>query len=86
MSRKKFKSISVNTHYCILLRNPRDVSQIKTLARQTGLKQSLIDAYTDAVSTAFGYIVIGLSPSPDKYILKSHIFPNENLIVYLPKQ
>lgn len=82
---KNSRSIQINTHYNIILRNPRDVSQIQTLARQTGLNKTLVEAYTDAVSKAFGYIVIDLSPNPNQYILKTHIFPNENLIVYMPK-
>ena len=82
---KNSRSIQINTHYNIILRNPRDVSQIQTLARQTGLNKTLVEAYTDAVSEAFGYIVIDLSPNPNQYILKTHIFPDENWIVYMPK-
>ena len=82
---KNAKSISLNVHYSILLRNPRDLSQIKNLARQVGMTNTLVEAYIDSIKQPFGYLLIDLSPRPDQYILKTNIFPDQNLIVYLPK-
>ena len=83
---KNSKTISLNTHYCLLLRNPRDISQIKNLARQVGMNNTLVEAYMDCTKQAYGYLLIDLSPQPHKYVLKTKIFPNEHMIVYLPIQ
>ena len=45
-----------------------------------------MEAYVDATSHAYGYIVLNLSPhrGDDNYIMTSDIFPGEDLIVYIP--
>ena len=78
------RTMSLNTHYMILLRNPRDVSQVTVLAKQTGLGQTLVDAYQDALSKPYGYLVVDLSPHSSNFKLKTDIFPDEYTIVYLP--
>ena len=78
-------SISINTHYFFILKNPRDVTQVNSLGRQIGMNKTLPEAYRDAVSKPYGYLLIDLSPVPDIYTLKTNIFPGENQIVYLPK-
>ena len=46
---KEMRNISLNTHYIILFKTPRDSQQISTLARQMypGNSQFLIEAYQD---------------------------------------
>jgi hypothetical protein len=41
------RTTNLNTHYMVVLRNPRDTSQISTLAKQTGLGKGLLEAYKD---------------------------------------
>ena len=69
----------------ILLRNPRDKSQISTLGKQIGLGKTLIEAYEDCTSQAYGYLLVDLSPHSDNnFQLKTNIFPYEDIIVYIP--
>ena len=70
----------------VMMRNPRDIFQIPTLGKQIGAGKLLVEAYVDATSQAYGYIVLNLSPhrGDDDYIITSAIFPGEDLIVYLP--
>ena len=79
---KHARTIALNTHYTILFRNPRATSQIRTLASQTGL-QHLKEAYEDATKEKYGYLVVDLCPhSDDDYRLRTHIFNNEDPIIY----
>ena len=54
--------------------------------KQIGAGKLLVEAYVDATSQAYGYIMLNLSPhrGDDNYIITSAIFPGEDLIVYLP--
>ena len=88
------RNLSMNTHYFFVLCNPRDVSQINVLAKQTGLGDVLKMSYRDCVlKKAYGYQLISLHPadvsrhmSSDSPRLRAriftNIFPGENLITY----
>ena len=89
------RSISINSHYFILLCNPRDVRQINILADQTGLGSVMKESYKDCVLTRrYGYQLISLHPAvmsgagvenPPRLRSRIHtnIFPGEDLISYL---
>lgn len=82
------RTISLNCHYVILFRNVRDSRQVLTFGSQVfpSKLKYLKDAYDKATSVPFGYLVVDMSPSTeDKYRLRTHILPNEDTIVYLPK-
>ena len=80
---KYCRDISLNTHYFILFKNPRDIQQIKLLGRQLGMQNKLVDVYLDATADPFGYLLIDLSPgNKDSYMLRRHIFPAEHMIIY----
>jgi len=77
---KSMRTISLNCHYIILMKNPRDKTQIASLARQiySSNMNFLIDAYNDATQSAYGYIRIDLSPdTPEEYRVMSRITPDE---------
>ena len=79
---KHSRTIALNMHYTILFRNPRAVSQLSTLASQTGLRY-LKEAYEDATKGKYGYLVLDLCPhSNDAYRLRSHIFTNVDPVIY----
>ena len=83
---KTAKTIMLNTHYLVLMRNARDINQIKVLGRQIGLDKTLEEAYKDCMTTPFGYLVVDLSPSGVEDLrLRTNIFPGEIPIVYLSK-
>lgn len=83
------RTMSLNTHYIILFKNPRDATQIMTLARQMYPKKSkfMIEAYNDAVKRTYGYLLVDLKPNTDDSLrLRTNIFPDEApQIVYVPK-
>ena len=80
---KYSRDISLNTHYFILFKNPRDINQIQLLGRQLGISKHLVDAYTKATKNPYSYLLIDLSPhSNPEYITRSHIFPGEHPTIY----
>lgn len=84
---KHSKTIALNTWYTILFQNIRDKLQVLYLARQVypGKSQVLMDAYSDATRRPYGYLVIDFSPNMDeKFRLRTDIFPDENMQVYIP--
>jgi hypothetical protein len=85
---KQQRTMTLNSHYLVLFKNPRDTSQIGFLARQMfpGKPKYLIDVFKDATSEPYSYLVIDLrADTEDKHRLRSGIFPDENNYVYLPK-
>ena len=85
---KNSRTISLNTNIFVLMRNPADVSQIHTLARQIFPKSGhyLIDSYDFAskLNNGKGYLIVDLSAIPTTdVILKTGIFPDEDLIFFL---
>jgi len=85
---KQQRTISLNAHYLIVFKNPRDSSQIQHLARQMFPKRSKVleEAYRDATSVSYGYLLIDLrQETPEHLRLRRSIFPFETQIVYVPK-
>lgn len=86
---KNFRSLSLNCHYVVLFRSLRDSKQILSFGTQVypGQSSYLRDAYQKATSKPYGYLLIDMNPaSRDQYRVRTHIFPKENTVVYLPKQ
>jgi len=91
---KEMRTININTSYFVLLKNPRDKSQIEHLGKQMfpGTKGYLRDAYHDATSKPFGYLIVDCkSDTNDKVRLRTRILPSEHIkglfrpIVYTAK-
>ena len=85
---KHARTISLNAHYMILFKNPRDAGQFAVLARQmypSGSKFA-VEAYRDATGEPYGYLLVDLKPDTDeRYRLRTKIFPDELTNVYLKK-
>ena len=80
------RTLSLNTHYLIFFKNPRDASTIDHLARQMapGRVQYVREAYTDATSDPYGYLFVDFTPStPDRFRLQTGLFGRR--YVYLPR-
>ena len=80
------RTISLNTHYLILFKNMRDGQQIVNLGKQMypGKGQILVEAYNDATSKPYSYLVVDTSPhAEDRYRLRSNIF--DDTWIYVPK-
>ena len=84
---KHSRTINLNTHIYVLMKNPRDVSQLQCLARQAFLGKSsfLVEAYKDATSQPYGYLILDFSPvSEEAYRVRTKVFPGEDTIIYQP--
>jgi len=82
------RSIALNTHILVLFANKRDESQSSYLAKQLypGYGFGFMEAYENATSPPFGYLVVDCHPqSPREIKLRTHIFPGEDTICYLKK-
>ena len=77
---KGSRSISLNSHYLVLFRNPRDKLQILTLAKQMypGQTDFFLNQYEEAVKRPFGYLLIDLkTTTQDNCRLRTNVLPSE---------
>ena len=77
---KGSRSISLNSHYLVLFKNPRDKLQIVTLAKQTypGQTHSFLQRYEEAVQRPFGYLLVDLkTTTQDNCRLRTNVLPGE---------
>ena len=87
-SNKEHRTISLNAHYLVLFKNPRDGSQITHLAKQMypGQTKYVQEAFALATREPHGYLLLDLKQStPDNMRTRSHIFPGEIQEVYIKK-
>ena len=76
------RDIVLSCQIHVLFRSPRDVQQIRLLARQTGLK-SLERAYDLFIKEPCGYLVLNLQPrTSPKLAFQSKIFDNQRVVFY----
>lgn len=76
------RTVSLNSHYMILLKNPRDKSQIVSLGKQLypGKSKMFQQVYEDAVKKPYGYLCIDMTSStPDELRLRSNIIKKDNI-------
>jgi len=61
------RTVSLNCHYMVIFKNPRDASQIRHLASQVfPLKPELmIDAYRQATAESHGYLLVDFKQDTD---------------------
>ncbi len=88
--RGKFvRTMSLNTHYMVLFKNPRDAGQIRVLAGQLfpGNTQFLVDAYRQATSRPHGYLLLDFKQdTPDSLRVVSDVLPSEKKFYYVPEK
>lgn len=76
---KQMRNLSLNSHYLVLMKNPRDVSQIDVLGRQLKISKALDEAYKDASKSAYGYLVIDFKQTtPRECMLRTRVIPENN--------
>ena len=83
---KVMRTVSLNSHYLVLFKNPRDKSQIRALAAQMypGGGQFLNDVFVDATSQAYGYLFLDLRPeTPEELRVRTNIL-SDTPSVYVP--
>ena len=77
---KGSRSISLNSHYLVLFKNPRDKLQVLTLAKQMypGRTDFFLKQYEGAVRRPFGYLLIDLkTTTQDDCRLRTNVLPGE---------
>ena len=85
---KEMRNISLNAHYIVLFKSPRDKQQISMLARQVnpGKVQVFMRSYEDATRRPHGYLMLDLKPTTDdQQRLKTNVLPGE-IAKFLHKQ
>ena len=85
-----FRDLSINAHYIIVHKNPRENAQINYLARQINPRHAkhIVNVYHDVTNgEAFSYILLDLHQKTDEKIrVRSHITPDTfPMRVYLHK-
>ena len=80
------RTISVNAHYFILLKNPRDRLQTEAFGQQVYPREShtFSEAYERTTMRPHGYLLVDSYPTTsDSCRLRMDIFPGENNQFYL---
>lgn len=76
----QMRTISLNCHYMLLMKNPKDKRQIITLASQLYPNKGkfFIEAYEDATKQQYGYIRVDhTQDTPELYRVQTRITPEE---------
>ena len=85
---KELRDMSLNCHYLVLFKSPRDSSQVNHLAKQMfpGHVKYMQEAFQDATKRPYGYLLCDLKPeTPSDFRLRSNIFPGETQCAYVRK-
>jgi len=86
---KELRVARCNSHYLVLLRNPVGALQVRNLAQQLfpgpNTHRFFMEVYEDATRERFSYLLVDMHPAtPDAFRLKTHIYPGELCVVYMP--
>jgi hypothetical protein len=85
---KGSRDMSLNSHYIVFFKNPREKNQILHFARQVYPENPkfIQEIYLDATSEPHTYLLFDMKQStPDAFRFRAEIFPGERNIVYVPK-
>lgn len=82
---KHARDISLNAHYLVVFKNPRDKLQIEYLARQIMPRHSkgVVEVFEKATEKPHSYLMFDLTQqTPDALRIRTNIFPDETMHVY----
>ena len=86
---KSFRTMSLNSHYMVLMKNDRDKQQISILSKQISPYNSsfITQAYQDATKKAYDYLLLDFRPdTPHIVKVRGNIFPHQfPTTVYIEK-
>jgi hypothetical protein len=86
---KSFRTMSLNSHYIVLMKNDRDKQQISILSKQISPNNGAFinQAYLDATKKPYNYLLLDFTPdTPPILRVRSNIFPNQfPTTVYIEK-
>ena len=80
------RTVSLNSHYIFLFKNPRDNSQIRTFASQMFPNNSrfLVDAFRDATSESYGYLLADCHKDTPEVLRARTNVMSKTPVVYVP--
>ena len=86
----KTTTISRNAHYIVLFKNPRNTTDVRSLASQMlggdGGKNSVanfVPLYREVTKDPFAYLLVDFRPeTPDVYRFRTNIFPGEQTVCF----
>ena len=76
----KYRTISLNAHYVILMKNPRDKTQIANFAKQFsgGKTKYVVESFQNATKNPYSYLLFDFKQTtPDILRLRTNFLPNE---------
>lgn len=82
------RDISLNTHYIVAFKNPRDRAQFSHLSRQVCPQNTrfLEEAYQEATKRPHGYLLLDLKQSTDDSLrYRTNILPGERCLIFKEK-
>ena len=85
---KELRDMSLNCHYLVLFKSPRDSSQINHLAKQMfpGHVKYMQESFQDATSRPYGYLLCDLkSETLTVFRLRTNVFPGGTQFAYVRK-
>ena len=85
---KNQRSISLNSGYIVLFKNPRDFSQAVFLARQASPYNNnlVLEAFLDATIKPHSYLMFDfIQSTQETHRMRSNIFPGEKDFIYVKK-
>lgn len=84
----QIREISLNSHYLILFKNRRDMSQISHLGKQLFPRHLKFfqEVFEDATKKPFSYLLVDLrSDTPEELRLRTQILPHQTQFIYQSK-
>jgi len=86
---KVYRTISLNSHYMVLMKSDRDKQQVSILAKQIcpGNSKYIVASYEDATKKPYSYLILDFrADTPPTLRVRSNIFPDQfPPTVYLEK-
>ena len=85
---KQLRDMTLNFHYLVLFKSPRDSSQVNHLAKQMfpGHTKYMQESFQDATSKPYGFLLCDLKPeTPTDFRLRTNIFPRKTQLAYVRK-
>lgn len=87
--KKQQRTMSLNTHYLFLFKNPRDSAFISHLARQMYPSNSrfLVESYQDATKKPYSYLMLDMKQNTDDRVrvIGNYFSEIETMCAYSPK-
>ena len=83
----EFRTMSLNAHYMIIFKNPRDMGQIGTLSRQVfpSKAKALSSIFTRELQRPHSYLLLDFKQTtPDDLRIRSSLTSIDNQIVFVP--